>query len=165
MGQTYFEDYQAMFSSLAKSMSYAIRLQSTYDGLPTAKGVAYQDKPHVQVRWGWLVFPATLLALALLWLLATIITTARENAPLWKGSSLAAFSHPLTSETRSVVSDVGSPTRSHQHRRDHAGKVGTDGTRVSTGASVRSMTYDHRWRWNNKAKQAFLVKRRYCSSY
>ena len=105
--------FQQMFASLAKSLSDNFRAYAyTYaqDTTPaTADGITWQDKPHVQVRWGWLALPATLLFLSLLLLIATIIATAKEKTLLWKGSSLAAFSHPLTSDARAEVSDVRSP--------------------------------------------------------
>lgn len=107
----FFEQYEQIVSSLTKSMTDTIRAQSlsTSDKFPTADGVAYQDRPHVQVRWAWLAFPATLLGLALILLVATMVTNARQKTLLWKGSSLAAFSHPLTSDARTQVSDVASP--------------------------------------------------------
>jgi hypothetical protein len=109
LGDENFGNYQAIFTRLVQAMSYAMRLQSTPDPEPTALGVAYQDKPHVKVRWGWLALPASLLGLALLLLVATIVTTAKEKTLLWKGSSLAAFSHPLTSDARAAVSEISSP--------------------------------------------------------
>jgi hypothetical protein len=104
-----FPNFPAILTRLVQAMSYAMRLESTPDPEPTALGVAYQDKPHVKVRWGWLALPASLLGLALLLLVATIVTTAKEKTLLWKGSSLAAFSHPLTSDARAEVSEVSSP--------------------------------------------------------
>ncbi|OCT46598.1 hypothetical protein CLCR_01868 [Cladophialophora carrionii] len=104
-----FGTYPAILSRLAKAMSYAMRLQSTPETQPAALGVAYQHKPHVKVRWAWLALPASLLGLALVLLVATIVITAREKTLLWKGSSLAAFSHPLTSDARAAVSEATSP--------------------------------------------------------
>ncbi|KIW98533.1 uncharacterized protein Z519_00194 [Cladophialophora bantiana CBS 173.52] len=108
--QSPFAQFLQMFSSLAKSMSDNIRSYSIgSDAVPTADGATYQDKPHVKVRWGWLALPAALLGLALTLLVGTIAATAHEKTLLWKGSGLAAFSHPLTSDARAVVSDVRSP--------------------------------------------------------
>lgn len=104
-------EFGTMFHSLAKSLTDNFR--SNVAGSPTpftaASGYAFAKIPHVQVRWSWLAFPATLLFLSLVLLLATIISTRKEKTLLWKGSSLAAFSHPLTSDARAEVSDVRSP--------------------------------------------------------
>ncbi|KIW30440.1 uncharacterized protein PV07_06182 [Cladophialophora immunda] len=105
-----FQQFQRMFASLAKSLSDTMRSYSfTTDAIPAALGAVYQDKPHVQVRWGWVALPAALLGLALVLLLGTMAATVHDGTLLWKASSLAAFSHPLTSDARAVVSDVHSP--------------------------------------------------------
>ncbi|OAG43108.1 hypothetical protein AYO21_02727 [Fonsecaea monophora] len=102
--------FQRMFASLAKSLSDTIRSYAfVTDAVPAALGAVYQDRPHVLVRWGWIALPAALLGLALVLLLGTMAMTVREHTLLWKASSLAAFSHPLTSDARAVVSDVHSP--------------------------------------------------------
>ncbi|OAL21747.1 hypothetical protein AYO22_07689 [Fonsecaea multimorphosa] len=108
--QNPFQQFTQMFASLAKSMSDTIRSYSyTTDAIPAGLGAVYQDKPHVQVRWGWVALPAALLGLALILLVGTMAATARDKTLLWKGNSLAAFSHPLTSDARAVVTDVHSP--------------------------------------------------------
>ncbi|OAP62354.1 hypothetical protein AYL99_04557 [Fonsecaea erecta] len=102
--------FTQMSASLAKSVSDTMRSYSfTTDAIPAALGAVYQDKPHVLVRWGWIALPAALLGLALVLLAGTIAATAHDQTLLWKSSSLAAFSHPLTSDARAVVTDVHSP--------------------------------------------------------
>ncbi|KIV87612.1 hypothetical protein PV11_03146 [Exophiala sideris] len=84
--------------------------QNVDDAGPSkATGKAWQERPFTVVRWGWIALPATLWGLALILLVGTILTTVRENTILWKGSSLAAFSHPLTEDVQDKFSDVVSP--------------------------------------------------------
>lgn len=108
-------NFTDLFSSIAKSMTDNMR-SSPYaeiyaeEGMTwSATGVSFQDRPHVQVRWAWIAFPSTLLGLALILLLGTIVTSARERTLLWKGNSLAAFAHPLAGDVRDKISSISGP--------------------------------------------------------
>jgi hypothetical protein len=105
-------EFQHMFSSIAKSMTNAIRTIPRLDNpdprAPT-QSLALQDVPHVAVRWPWIILPAILVVLAFILLVSTAIDTEREGALLWKGSSLAPFCHPLARDARDAVVDITSP--------------------------------------------------------
>ncbi|KAK5046366.1 hypothetical protein LTR84_008167 [Exophiala bonariae] len=110
-----FSNFTDLFASIAKSVTDNMR-SSPYaesraeEGMTwTSTGVSFQDRPHVQVRWAWIAFPSTLLGLALILLLGTIVTSAREKTLLWKGNSLAAFAHPLAGNVRDKISGISGP--------------------------------------------------------
>ncbi|KAK5053886.1 hypothetical protein LTR84_001848 [Exophiala bonariae] len=65
--------------------------------------------PVVVVVWRWLALPVSLLVLALVFLLCTIVISSKEDAKLWKGNSLTSFYHPLSSEGRHQLVPVENP--------------------------------------------------------
>jgi hypothetical protein len=85
--------------NLAQSMTTNVR----QSGSQSAEGIAYQSIPYVSVQWGWITLPALLLIIAFILLASTIFRTKRKGTQLWKGSSLAAFYHPLTGDGREKV--------------------------------------------------------------
>jgi hypothetical protein len=93
---------QKTFDNLAQSMTTNIRQA----GSEFAEGIAYQSLPYVSVQWGWMALPALLLVIAFILLASTISRTKRKGTQLWKGSSLAAFYHPLTGEGREKVAEA-----------------------------------------------------------
>lgn len=69
---------------------------------------------HVNVRWAWISFPVNLLALALIFLIASMVENARNGAMLWKTNALAPFHHPLTKEGREKLQTASSPAQVEQ---------------------------------------------------
>ena len=59
----------------------------------------------VRVRWEWLVLPAAMVGLSLLFLMATIIRTARSPVKAWKGSPLAVLFLDIDQEIRTRASN------------------------------------------------------------
>jgi hypothetical protein len=90
---------ESVAASLTKRMREAPGGASHFLG-STANGTMYQDIPFVHVRWPWIVFPATLVVLTLLFLLFTMARNAKDGTMLWKANSLANFYHPLTKDGR-----------------------------------------------------------------
>ncbi|QDS74642.1 hypothetical protein FKW77_009241 [Venturia effusa] len=107
-----------MMTSLAASMTKRMREAPEND--PTfslgisENGKAMKDLPHVNVRWAWICFPVILLALALIFLIASMIENARNGAMLWKTNALAPFHHPLTKEGREKLQTASSPAQVEQ---------------------------------------------------
>lgn len=85
-------NYFKSIESLATSMTNNIRQQNDSDSSPF-EGVAYQTETYVHVRWAWFAYPATVLALSLLYLFGTIIESRDRNILVWKSSSLALLLH------------------------------------------------------------------------
>ncbi|KAE9980911.1 hypothetical protein BLS_008101 [Venturia inaequalis] len=107
-----------MMTSLAASMTKRMReapeSDSTFGLGISEKGQAMKDLPHVNVRWAWISFPIILLALALIFLIASMIENARNGAILWKTNALAPFHHPLTKEGRERLQNASSPAQVEQ---------------------------------------------------
>lgn len=76
--------------ALAMSMTHLLRTQKTLaNGTSTAKGLAWSSMTYVHVRWMWLILPAVLLALTLVFLIGTILMSAASGVAIWKSSTLA----------------------------------------------------------------------------
>ena len=86
------ENYIKSIENLATSMTNNIRQQNESGSSPF-EGVAYETETYVHVRWAWFAYPATVLALALLCLLGTVIESRNSNILIWKSSNLALLFH------------------------------------------------------------------------
>ena len=84
--------YSKSIENLATSMTNNIRQQNDSGSSPF-EGIAYQTETFVHVRWAWFAYPATVLALSLLYLLGTIIESRNRDVLIWKSSSLALLLH------------------------------------------------------------------------
>ena len=84
--------YSKSIENLATSMTNNIRQQNDSGSSPF-EGIAYQTETFVHVRWVWFAYPATVLALSLLYLLGTIIESRNRDVLIWKSSSLALLLH------------------------------------------------------------------------
>ncbi|KAF6231562.1 hypothetical protein HO173_010314 [Letharia columbiana] len=85
-------NYSKSIENLATSMTNNIRQQKDSDS-STFEGVAYKTETYVHVRWAWFFYPATVLALSLLYLLGTIIESRNRDILIWKSSNLALLLH------------------------------------------------------------------------
>ncbi|KAL4877525.1 hypothetical protein BJY04DRAFT_222079 [Aspergillus karnatakaensis] len=61
----------------------------------TVDGTAYVMEVYVSVNWRWFSLPAALIALAIVFLLATMLINRRQRLHLWKSSLLAVLFHGL----------------------------------------------------------------------
>ena len=95
------KDYPRSIDNLATSMTNNIRHQNDSDSSPF-EGVAYLTETYVQVRWAWFAYPATVLALSLLYLLGTIIESRFRDILVWKSSNLALVLHGQGLELRKM---------------------------------------------------------------
>ncbi len=104
--------------------SLTVALQSAAGADPNGARILGQTaviEAYVHVRWLWLIYPATILALGILFVGWTIVVTSLASSPsiatsdigygkrLWKSSSLALIYHGpanLTPETRSEARDI-----------------------------------------------------------
>ena len=82
------KDYSKRIENLAASMTNNIRQQNDSGSAPF-EGVAYETETYVNVRWTWFAYPATILALSLVYLLGTIIESRNRDIAIWKSSNLA----------------------------------------------------------------------------
>lgn len=83
-----------MGDSLAKGLTNIIRNMSTlYTNQFPA--LSYVQVQYIQVRWQWLIFPASIVILGLFLLVFTIVQSHLSATEIWKISSLALLFHPL----------------------------------------------------------------------
>jgi hypothetical protein len=115
----------SMMSSLTSSMTRHIRAAPGVVSTPeaplsfSALGRTTQNLPHVNVRWGWIALPATILSLSAILLVCTMVHSRKEGATmLWKSNALAHFYHPLTREGRAKLGSA--------HSAKHAEKIAQD---------------------------------------
>lgn len=85
-------NYSKRIENLATSMTNNIRQQNDSGSSPF-EGVAYKTETYVHVRWAWFAYPATVLAMSLLYLLGTIIESRKRDILIWKSSNLALLLH------------------------------------------------------------------------
>lgn len=74
--------------NLAVSMSNNIRQQNN-SGSDPFNGVALKGETYVHVSWGWFAYPAALLLISLVCLIATIVETHKLKIQVWNSSTLA----------------------------------------------------------------------------
>ena len=86
------ENCSKSMENLAASMTNNIRQQNDSGSSPF-EGVAHQTETYVDVRWSWFAYPATVLALSLLYLLGTIVESRDRDILIWKSSNLALLLH------------------------------------------------------------------------
>ncbi len=86
------KNYSKSIENLATSMTNNIRQQNDSGSSPF-EGVAYVTETYLHVRWAWFAYPATVLALSLLYLLGTIIESRNRDILIWKSSNLALLLH------------------------------------------------------------------------
>ena len=82
----------ARIDNLSTAMSNNIREQENVIS-NHANGTAFKTETFVQIRWGWFAFPASLVALSLLFLTGTIVETAHRDVLVWKSNNLALLFH------------------------------------------------------------------------
>ncbi|KAF7186700.1 hypothetical protein HII31_11932 [Pseudocercospora fuligena] len=73
----------------------------------TANGTTYSVVAVVQPRWGWLVYPLIVLALALGFVVATIIISAKKRMPTWKSNVLPGMVFSLDTATSTAIAARG----------------------------------------------------------
>ncbi|THZ01936.1 hypothetical protein D6C93_03351 [Aureobasidium pullulans] len=81
-------------NDIATSLTNAIQNLTTDDTIQQSGDSIYQVQ-YIQVQWIWLAFPATVVLLGLLLLLATMVQSHLDKALVWKCSPLALLFHPL----------------------------------------------------------------------
>ena len=88
------------FANITASLTNYIRQNSVANFSTPALGVASQDKTCIVVRWPWLLFPATLVLLTLIFFVLTLLETRPTGTrpDIWKSSPLALLYHGLAHE-------------------------------------------------------------------
>ena len=95
-----------LMSNLSQSMTIRMRQSAVNNPEAQIAGDAYELDSFVEVRWAWLALPLALLLLTLIFLLASIRTSARAEVMPWKSSSIALLFHGLPDDRRALGSSV-----------------------------------------------------------
>ncbi|KAF2130501.1 hypothetical protein P153DRAFT_366083 [Dothidotthia symphoricarpi CBS 119687] len=104
-------DLSRHMERLATAMTNAMRSSVNTRML---SGEAYNKEKFVSIQWGWLAFPLALLILSLVFLVATIIKTSKDNTTgFWKTSAMPALIYSLPKETQTKI-DPSSTWKSAQ---------------------------------------------------
>jgi hypothetical protein len=82
----YADDIDEWWARLAKSLTNNVRMngklrQEEHDRYT---GVAWTEVVHIEVRWLWLIFPASLVLLSAIFLVATMIASWQSGLKPWK---------------------------------------------------------------------------------
>jgi hypothetical protein len=82
----YADDFEQWWARLAKSMTNNIRLNGILISEETDRysGVAWTEVTYTKVRWLWLIFPAALVLLSIIFLVATMIASWHGELKPWK---------------------------------------------------------------------------------
>ncbi|KAH0172827.1 hypothetical protein KCU67_g1555, partial [Aureobasidium melanogenum] len=97
-----FDLIDTAWNALAESLTVHMRQNGDASNSPPAIGAVYQTETRIQVQWPWLSYPASLLLLALAFMVATIYNSALHTRDrVWKGSPLPLMLHGVDDEIRS----------------------------------------------------------------
>ncbi|MCJ1467733.1 hypothetical protein MMC07_006358 [Pseudocyphellaria aurata] len=100
-GNATLESATAYMEGLANAITSVIRQHGDTPSAEYAQGIGYGIRTCINVRWVWLALPLSLIALTIVFLLVTILTT-RSWDMTWKSSPLALLFHGMdtTSQER-----------------------------------------------------------------
>ena len=106
-GQSNLSTVEAHASQIARAMGKQTRqIRASIDPeYGFAKGTVMETDTCIQVRWAWIIFPASLIAFTMILLVTTICKTWRSGERgrrygVWKSSSLAVLFSSLQEEAR-----------------------------------------------------------------
>ncbi|KAI1658412.1 hypothetical protein F4813DRAFT_395758 [Daldinia decipiens] len=86
------DDLSRTVRSIAEGMTEIMR--NSRNSTPIA-GEALRTQIYIEVQWGWIALPLTLIVLSLFLLVVMIVRTHRSDLPVWKSSSIALLSHEV----------------------------------------------------------------------
>jgi len=85
------ESFPDTMDHVASSMTNSIR---TGPNSTEVRGTVEVSEQHIRVRWPWMILPAALVVLSVMFLIVTMVTATRRCAG-WKSSALPSFYHGL----------------------------------------------------------------------
>jgi hypothetical protein len=82
----YADDFDKWWARLAKSMTNNIRMNGflVHEEAERYRGVAWTEVTYTRVRWLWLIFPAALVLLSIVFLVATMVASWQGGLRPWK---------------------------------------------------------------------------------
>ncbi|KAK2758993.1 hypothetical protein FQN54_003091 [Arachnomyces sp. PD_36] len=97
-GKIVSDGLEAVVSNVAMSLTRAAFMASNY----TVQGTEYAFEVYTSVDWIWLLLPAALVSLGILFLALTMLTNKRRRLHPWKSSILAVLFHGLSNPETDV---------------------------------------------------------------
>ena len=107
-GNVTLETFDNVWKSVAEALTVSMRESSDMLNLTALRGQAFRTETCIAVRWPWLVFPFTTLALSIAFLLSTM-RHARYHTPggvIWKDSILAVVFSGLDNDISAEVNGL-----------------------------------------------------------
>lgn len=92
-GNIDFERIDNIFKNASDSMTNFIRQNANTSYSAPVKGQVHHYAVCLDVKWGWMAFPASLVALSVIFCVLIIITTTARKSEIWKSSPLAMIYH------------------------------------------------------------------------
>ncbi|RDI87588.1 hypothetical protein Vi05172_g2403 [Venturia inaequalis] len=113
-GNISFASFSTQMNRTANSMTAFMRQNGGQGPKHYAKGKLVKTTTCIEVRWGWLAFPAILAFLTIIVSCATMYASnIKSGGCVWKSSSLAVIFHGLTT-SEGLRSDLDSSSRMEQ---------------------------------------------------
>ncbi|XDG08167.1 hypothetical protein ABKA04_007782 [Annulohypoxylon sp. FPYF3050] len=105
-----FESFSSLARVAARATTNAIRTlepdQSGTGGF-LINGTAWAMETYVHIRWGWIAFPASMIAVTVVFFVMTVIIASRSDVEVGKSSTLPIFC-ALNSRIRGIAGPVSS---------------------------------------------------------
>jgi hypothetical protein len=102
-------DVNTVLGPIAEMVSNDMRT-ATNHGTEQVSGDSWGPEPFVEVRWLWILLPASLMLGTFTLICATIFKSRKERVPLWKTSALATLLHGLAEDVRQSFGLDASPS-------------------------------------------------------
>jgi hypothetical protein len=125
-GQVDLDHVQDTFSGVADALTTYIRTHGNANHSEPAAGQVLHYAACLEVRWGWLAFPAALTGLMLALSLGVVVSTTKQRTPVWKASVLPwiyrgpgslAREESRTGDTEPTTTDVTTEGMAESARR------------------------------------------------
>jgi hypothetical protein len=96
-GNVTFDSMNSTFANISDAMTIYLRQNGHINYSTPASGVVMHTQTCLGVRWVWLIFPAALVTLTLVFFVLMVISTrpTGDRAKIWKSSPLALIFHGL----------------------------------------------------------------------
>lgn len=106
-GSATLETVQAATDGLSRSITARWRQgDGISDNMGPVVGTVLGNQTCVRVNWAWIALPASLLLLAVVFLVLTIVRTRSKQAQVWKGSIFAVLFSGFDQEMRQAAGPV-----------------------------------------------------------
>jgi hypothetical protein len=115
------ESFPATMDRVALSMTNSIR---TGPNQTEVLGSVLVAEQHIQVRWPWMILPAALVLLSVIFLIVSMVMSTRRCAG-WKSSALPSFYHGF-SDLDTSESQPGDIDEMERSARSTYARLGTD---------------------------------------